>query len=213
MKSATLAGDDRGADNASPARARDAGHTKQQLLLAARRRFAFNGYDATTVRDIATDAGVNVALINRYFESKEGLFEACITRAGEELARSGDAEVTIEELARTIVDQLAHGSAIDGAARLQMLLLVRTSGDQRAETIRRAILRRYAEGMAAAAGWRPDLDNGDRLVLRAQIALATALGIALLRSSSDLEPLSSASEGELFEPIREVLAALLSDGP
>lgn len=42
---------------------------------------------ATTVRDIADDAGVNVSLISRYFACKEGLFEACLTEAVDELGR------------------------------------------------------------------------------------------------------------------------------
>jgi AcrR family transcriptional regulator len=37
-----------------------------------------DGYAATSVRDIAADADVNVALINRYFRSKAGLLEACL---------------------------------------------------------------------------------------------------------------------------------------
>src|SRR5687768_16792368 len=58
---------------------RDAARTRRRLLEAARRRFARDGYATSTVRDIADDAGVNVALISRYFTSKEGLFEACLT--------------------------------------------------------------------------------------------------------------------------------------
>ncbi len=64
---------------------RDAAATRRALVRAARRRFATDGYRATTVRQIAADAGVNVALINRYFESKEGLFEACMMRTSDEL--------------------------------------------------------------------------------------------------------------------------------
>ena len=72
-------------------RRRDAASTRQLLLDAARRRFARDGYAATTVRDIADDAGVNVALISRYFDSKEGLFEACLAAAVDELAPHGRA--------------------------------------------------------------------------------------------------------------------------
>ena len=70
-------------------RARDAVNTRRLLLEAARRRFAHDGYGATTSRDIAADAGVNVALINRYFVSKEGLFEACLARTVQELDDEG----------------------------------------------------------------------------------------------------------------------------
>jgi AcrR family transcriptional regulator len=48
--------------------------TRSRLLEAARVRFQEHGFDGTTVRDIAADAGVDPALINRYFGSKEGLF-------------------------------------------------------------------------------------------------------------------------------------------
>src|SRR5690348_5267904 len=74
--------------SASPTRRRDAARTRQALLEAARHRFAGDGYAATTVRDIADDAGVNVALISRYFQSKEGLFEACLTSAVDDMKRA-----------------------------------------------------------------------------------------------------------------------------
>ncbi len=64
-------------------RRRDAAETRNLLLTAARSRFAANGYTATTVREIADDAGVNVSLISRYFSSKEGLFEACLLGAAD----------------------------------------------------------------------------------------------------------------------------------
>jgi len=52
--------------------------TQSRLLLAAKGQFAANGYERTTVRDIAAEAGVNVALINRYFGSKEELFAQAV---------------------------------------------------------------------------------------------------------------------------------------
>ena len=57
--------------DATTGKSRDAANTRRLLLSSARRRFAQDGYSATRVRDIAADAGVNVALINRYFSSKE----------------------------------------------------------------------------------------------------------------------------------------------
>ena len=48
-------------------RARNAAVTRAALLVAARSRFAELGYDATSLRDIAADAGVDAALVSRYF--------------------------------------------------------------------------------------------------------------------------------------------------
>ena len=47
-----------------------------QILVKAEELFATKGYEATTVRDIAVAAGVNLAMISYYFGSKEKLLEA-----------------------------------------------------------------------------------------------------------------------------------------
>jgi AcrR family transcriptional regulator len=189
---------------------RDAGSTRQALLQAARLRFARNGYSSTTVREIAADAGVNVALISRYFVSKEGLFEACLTEAAEKLARP-EGESTMERIIETMV---RHATAeASGDRSLQLMLLLRTSGDERADLIRRTTLESFARSLAAAAGWRADDPATDHLILRAQIGLSMSLGIVLLRSSTGLEPLSSATEADLMAPIADVFASLLPGAP
>jgi AcrR family transcriptional regulator len=47
-----------------------------QIIETAERLFADKGFDATSVRDIAEEAGVNVAMISYYFGSKEKLLES-----------------------------------------------------------------------------------------------------------------------------------------
>jgi AcrR family transcriptional regulator len=195
-------------DQAHVVRSRDASNTRQRLLEAARLRFARDGYSETTVRDLATDAGVNVALINRYFTSKLGLFEACVARAGEELGRTVSGEVTVAQILKTMISRVPGSTT--GERSLQLLLLLRSSGDDRADDIRRDILRSYSEGIARAAGWRDDDADGERIMLRAQIALAAALGIVVLRSTTGLEPLTSATSEELSLPLGDLLTAVLS---
>lgn len=51
---------------------------RKQLLAAAREEFLRVGPEGARVGDIAKRAGVNVALLYRYFESKEQLFEEAI---------------------------------------------------------------------------------------------------------------------------------------
>ncbi|SFW13072.1 transcriptional regulator, TetR family [Sinomicrobium oceani] len=48
------------------------------ILKVAEKLFAENGYDGTSVRHIAREAGVNVAMISYYFGSKEKLLEALL---------------------------------------------------------------------------------------------------------------------------------------
>lgn len=208
MNGTTAPADSR-ADAESPAtRTRDARTTRLALLNSARRRFAKDGYAATTVRDIASDAGVNVALINRYFTSKEGLFEACLARTVEDLDRRDLSDETVEQVVREVTRQVAQSTG-DGYP-LQLLLLLRSSGDEAAERIRRHTFRIFTERMAATAGWKPDDPETAPLLLRAQLAMSVATGIVMLRFSSGLEPLTSATEEELAGPIREVFEALLT---
>lgn len=57
---------------------------KQKLIIdVAERLFADNGFAGTSVRDIAKEADVNIAMISYYFGSKEKLLEAIFERHGE----------------------------------------------------------------------------------------------------------------------------------
>ncbi len=55
-------------------RPRNAAQTRVDILDSARRRFAAEGYDRTTLRAIASDVGVDAAMVTRYFGSKQDLF-------------------------------------------------------------------------------------------------------------------------------------------
>ena len=52
--------------------------TREQILAAARHRFLADGYEATSMRSIATDAEVDTALVSYYFGSKQGVFGAAM---------------------------------------------------------------------------------------------------------------------------------------
>ncbi len=55
-------------------RGRDAEATRAAILEAAQGRFARLGYEGAALRGIAAEAGVDVALVKRYFGGKAGLF-------------------------------------------------------------------------------------------------------------------------------------------
>ncbi|MEV7622096.1 TetR family transcriptional regulator [Actinoplanes sp. NPDC089786] len=185
------------------ARRRDAAGTRQALLDAARHRFATNGYAATTVRDIADEAGVNVSLISRYFVSKEGLFEACLTGAVDEFDRSVTPGITLDELPRTMVRHLA-----DDSGKTRLLLLLRSSGDAAADQVRRNVMRNFAERLVAATGL-----EADDALLRAEFVLATALGLVLMRTVIGVQPLAAADQEDLVTPLGDVITGLLRPTP
>ena len=63
-----------------------------QIIETAERLFAERGFDGTSVRDIADEAGVNVAMISYYFGSKEKMMEALFE------LRVGSVKIRVESL-------------------------------------------------------------------------------------------------------------------
>ena len=57
---------------------RDSERTRARILQAAIELFSSGSYDMVRSRDIADKAGIDVALINRYFGSKKALFSAAL---------------------------------------------------------------------------------------------------------------------------------------
>ena len=62
------------------------------IINAAQKLFAVSGFDGTSVRDIAQEAGVNVAMISYYFGSKEKLMEAVFEQ------RTNNIRIKVENL-------------------------------------------------------------------------------------------------------------------
>lgn len=160
------------------ARRRDSAATRQALRDAAAELFAERGYDRTTVRDIALRAGVNQALLFRYFGSKEALFEETITGPG---LRDTEPAALVGRMLDSLLDPSSS------AQRDQVLTaLLRTLGtDDEAAAIREKHNAGYA---AALAG----LTDGDDAELRADLVLAWLFGISLMRGVAATPPLADA---------------------
>ncbi|TDX81248.1 TetR family transcriptional regulator [Rathayibacter sp. PhB151] len=203
---ATISGCD--ADDELVRPGRDAEATKRALIRAARRRFATDGYRATTVRHIAADAGVNVALINRYFVSKDGLFEACMRRTSDELeSETPDGPADLDAIVQRLIGHVLRAPNNDDP--LQLLLLLRSSGDATADRIRRETLEEFTRRLAVAAGWRSDDPRTAPVLVRAQLAIATMMGVTVMRTSAAVEPIASAADEDLREPLDRMFRVLL----
>lgn len=106
-------------------RRRDAEATRSAILEAAKKQFALVGYDCT-LRDIAGEAGADVALVKRYFGGKEALFvEALKASFGSDDLREWDHQT----FSREIATMLADSPHVDEARthRFQFLLRAATS--------------------------------------------------------------------------------------
>lgn len=64
----------------------DADATRQRILDSAMVLFAEHGPRGGSVRQIASDAGVSLAMVHHYYGSKDGLYRACVDTMYEELS-------------------------------------------------------------------------------------------------------------------------------
>jgi len=104
--------------------------TRAKLLGAAGRMFAERGYHATTVRDICSRAGANVALVNYYFGGKQGLYTAVLHQLMarsphlEEMRGALDQDAPAEDTLRAVIKArlrgLCPGVLADETSRILM---------------------------------------------------------------------------------------------
>ncbi len=89
--------------------------TEEKIKEAARQVFTRKGYAATRTRDIAEEAGINLALLNYYFRSKEKLFNQVMMEKVQQLFGvllpvlndpSTRLEVKIERIVSNYIDML-----------------------------------------------------------------------------------------------------------
>ncbi|MEU3853893.1 TetR family transcriptional regulator [Streptomyces sp. NPDC029554] len=71
--------DSRSVEPASGGTRRRSEDTRSAILMAARERFATDGYDRATIRAIAKDAHIDPSMVMRYYGNKEGLFAAAVS--------------------------------------------------------------------------------------------------------------------------------------
>ncbi|MET1075957.1 MAG: helix-turn-helix domain-containing protein, partial [Umezawaea sp.] len=86
-------------------RRRDSAATRAALLAAATSLFAERGFEHATVRDIAARAGVNQALLFRYFGSKDALYASVMAGQGRELLEDDSAGRLLEGVLRRLLEK------------------------------------------------------------------------------------------------------------
>ncbi|WP_433728492.1 TetR/AcrR family transcriptional regulator [Nocardia sp. CA-129566] len=98
--------------NPTPARRMPRAERREQILAAATRAVARNGFSATGLDDIAAEAGITHVILYRHFASKADLYAAVLERA---YTRLGDA-VGTENIDGTSISALLAAAAADPEA-------------------------------------------------------------------------------------------------
>jgi len=171
--------------------------TRAEILEAARRTFAANGYDRSTIRAIAAEADVDPSLVHHYFGTKDELFAATIDMP--ETAASAVVAV-FEEGGENMGRRLAEAFFTmweDEAARSALLGILRSamSGEDQAVVAFRQFLT-----TALLSHIAPKIE-GDRAELRALLMASHLVGVAMTRYVMRLGPIAAAPVEDIVDLI------------
>ncbi|MFC8528721.1 TetR family transcriptional regulator [Nocardia sp. NPDC057227] len=166
------------------------------ILDAAGKRFSANGFDGTSIRAVAGDAGVDPALVHHYFGSKRQLFAAVVELPIDpEVVMRVFGAAPLDELGATMVRTLVTlwdselGSA--AVAVLRTMVAGTDPGLARSFFIEVALER-------VRARIATDTDDGSG---RVALVASQMLGMLIARKVIELEPLASM-------PVDAVVAAI-----
>lgn len=193
-------GIDTGAGKPDTPRRRTRGEvTRENILAAARARFAAEGYERATIRVIAADAAIDPALVMRYFGNKESLFAEA---AEFDLSLSSMNDVTLDQAGSALAGHFFDRWENDGG--LQALLRASTSNDAAAEKMRAIFGRQVRPAIAALTG------DPAAAALRAALVSSQLLGFGLARYVLRLPPVAGLSRRQVCEWLGPTLQRYLT---
>jgi AcrR family transcriptional regulator len=148
--------------------------TKAAVFNAAERLVALNGFQNVSVRDITSEAGVNLASVNYHFGSKDGLLFEIFRRRAAELNRErarmlheasdrNGGKPSVRDILEAYFAPPLRWAAPDNERRISLQFIIRARSEG-AEQVREVLqhdvshLARFAEALFAA---RPDLPRED----------------------------------------------------
>jgi AcrR family transcriptional regulator len=172
--------------------------TREAIAAAARRQFAELGYDRATVRGIAGEAGVDAALVVRFYGSKDGLFRdvmALPPMVAEAIAglADGPRDTVGRRLAAAIVGMLENPRSRD-----VVLGRIRSAAHPDAAALVRETVTRDIGRLVAAV-------TDDEPETRAVLVGSQIVGLALARHVVRVEPLASLPAADVIDYIAPTL--------
>jgi AcrR family transcriptional regulator len=171
-------------------RPRDAAATKQALLGAAQSLFGERGFEATTIRDIGERAGVDPALIARYYGSKADLYIAAVVAEAQSDQHDLEHVSDVAEALIARTDRHGLGPVTQALIRSDTI-----------EEIRRAAQAHLTRRIVTPLSAEITRQGLDRPELRAEITAAALLGINLGRALGWFPELETVPKDELVDLI------------
>lgn len=171
--------------------------TRAQILQAARTAFAEHGFEPTTIRQVATAAGVDPALVHHYFGTKDQLFLAALDLPVDPAqivggVMAGGLDGAGERLVRAFLTTWDSPAGAAAAALLRSAVSNTMAARLFREFIVSQVLRRVFQHLDIPQEEQP---------LRMTLVAAQISGLALVRYLLTIEPLATA-------PVETVVSAI-----
>jgi AcrR family transcriptional regulator len=199
-----------GARSAEGGRSRDAQASRHALFSAAQQLFSQKGFERTTLREIGERAGVDAALIARYFGSKADLYVAVVAaeRLGprDPAALRGD-DPPYRDLGHMVEEVLRRSDEHGPGPILQALVRFDTTDEIR-EAAQARLVRRLVQPLSSSAAG----EDVERAQLRAEVSVAALLGVSLGRSLGWFDQIAVADRAEVVSMVVEALERMLGVG-
>lgn len=174
-----------------------ADRTKAQLVEKAQHLFWARGYANVPLREISSAAGVDVALVSRYFGSKRGLFEATIARLPElDTTDMSDVGALIDE----VVSLFATADRTRTEPSPTTFILMNAYDADVGELVRDAFKARWQDPLEVLIGCKE----------RAAAFSAAMLGISVAEKALHLDGIADYRTSAYREQLRRLLAAVLA---
>jgi len=179
--------------------------TRDRILTSARELFARNGIDKTSIRAIASAAGVDAALVHHYFGTKQQLFVAAIRIPIDPMQVIGPMrETPIDELGLKLPSLLLPlWDSEMGSGLIATLRSLLAGGEV---SLVRSFLQ---EIVAVEVGSRVDDPPGSGRI-RVQFVASQLVGVVMARYILELEPFKSLPVEQIAETIAPNLQRYLT---
>ncbi|MEE2854369.1 MAG: TetR family transcriptional regulator [Actinomycetota bacterium] len=176
---------------------RDGKATRATILSAARSLFSAHGFERTTIRSIAAEAGVDPALVMHYFGNKADLF-AAVSRL--DIAFPDLTGLAPDRIADVLVPFLVR--VWDPAGSFLPLLRAAATNRAAADALLEVFIEKVAPALTTV--------TPDRAAERTAMVGSQVLGIAMARNVVGVPALVAMDDATLTEWLRPVLAHYLT---
>ncbi len=175
--------------------------TKQKLVNTARNLFWNRGFSNVSVRDITKAAGVDAALVSRYFGSKQGLFETTLEGALEIPEHLTDSESFLEMM----INKQVRGLHESDEPSLIKMMIMNAADPDIGDQVCRGAATAFSEPMAEIIG-------PPRAQERLAMVMAVIVGASIMRHDMKAAGMADCSEDEYRAQLRHLVDAAMAFG-